>query len=51
MFSQVFEVTVMNLKNLPNRLGSSSVIVVGIGGVVAVMVAILAMAAGFPEHP
>lgn len=47
MFAQVFEVTVMNLKNLPNRLGSSSVIVVGIGGVVAVMVAILAMAAGF----
>lgn len=47
MFAQVFEVTVMNLKNLPNRLGSSSVIVVGIGGVVGVMVAILAMAEGF----
>ena len=47
MFAQVFEVTMMNLKNLPNRLGSSSVIVVGIGGVVGVMVAILAMAAGF----
>ena len=47
MFAQVVQVTVMNLKNLPNRLGSSSVIVVGIGGVVGVMVAILAMAAGF----
>ena len=47
MFAQVFEITVMNLKNLPSRLGSSSVIVVGIGGVVGVMVAILAMAAGF----
>lgn len=47
MFAQVFEVTVMNLKNLPNRLGSSSVIVVGIGGVVGVLVAILAMASGF----
>ena len=47
MFAQVFEITVMNLKNLPSRLGSSSVVVVGIGGVVGVMVAILAMAAGF----
>lgn len=47
MFAQVLEITLMNLKNLPNRLGSSSVVVVGIGGVVGVMVAILAMAAGF----
>ena len=47
MFAQIFEITVMNLKNLPSRLGSSSVVVVGIGGVVGVMVAILAMAAGF----
>ena len=47
MFAQLFEITVMNLKNLPSRLGSSSVVVVGIGGVVGVMVAILAMAAGF----
>ncbi|MXY58280.1 MAG: FtsX-like permease family protein [Gammaproteobacteria bacterium] len=47
MFAQVFEVTEMNLKNLPNRFGSSSVIVVGIGGVVGVLVAILAMASGF----
>jgi len=47
VFAQIFEITVMNLKNLPSRLGSSSVVVVGIGGVVGVMVAILAMAAGF----
>ena len=47
MFAQIFEITLMNLKNLPSRLGSSSVIVVGIGGVVGVMVAILAMGAGF----
>lgn len=47
MFAQVLEITLMNLKNLPSRLGSSSVVVVGIGGVVGVMVAILAMAAGF----
>ena len=47
MLGQVLEITVMNLKNLPSRLGSSAVIVVGIAGVVGVMVAILAMAAGF----
>ena len=47
MLGQVVEITWMNLKNLPSRLGSSSVIVVGVAGVVGVMVAILAMAAGF----
>ena len=47
MVSQIFEITMMNLKNLPSRLGSSLVIVVGIAGVVGVMVTILAMAAGF----
>ena len=47
MFAQIFEITLMNLKNLPSRFGSSSVVVVGIGGVVGVMVAILAMGAGF----
>ena len=47
MLGQVLEITAMNLKNLPSRLGSSAVIVVGIAGVVGVMVAILAMAAGF----
>ncbi len=47
MFGQIVEITLMNLRNLPSRLGSSAVIVVGIAGVVGVMVAILAMAAGF----
>lgn len=47
MFGQVVEITLMNLKNLPSRLGSSLVIVVGIAGVVGVMVVIQAMAAGF----
>lgn len=47
MFGQIVEITLMNLRNLPSRLGSSSVIVVGIGGVVGVLIAILAMAAGF----
>lgn len=37
----------MNLFNLPSRAGSSSVIVVGIAGVVAVLVGLLSMGAGF----
>ncbi len=47
MFNQVVEITLLNLRNLPARLGSSSVIVVGIAGVVGVLIAILSMAAGF----
>ena len=47
MWAQIIQITLLNLRNLPSRLGSSSVIVVGIGGVVTVLVAILAMAAGF----
>ncbi len=47
MFGQILEITVLNIRNLPARLGSSSVVVVGIGGVVGVLVAILAMGKGF----
>jgi putative ABC transport system permease protein len=47
MFAQIFEITLMNLRNLPARMGSSSVIVVGIAGVVAVLIGVLSMAAGF----
>lgn len=47
MLQQIIAVTVMNLKAIPQRLGSSSVIVVGIAGVVAVLVSVLAMATGF----
>ena len=47
MLGQIVEITLMNLRNLPSRLGSSSVIVVGIAGVVAVLVGLLSMAAGF----
>ncbi len=47
MFAQIREITLMNLQNLSSRLGSSSVIVVGIGGVVAVLVGLLSMATGF----
>ena len=37
----------MNLRNLPARLGTSLVAVIGIGGVVAVLVALLSMGEGF----
>lgn len=47
MFEQIIKISLMNLRNLPSRLGVSSVVVVGIGGVVGVLVAILAMASGF----
>lgn len=47
MFRQTLEITALNLNNLPSRIGSSSVIVVGIAGVVGVLVALLAMAGGF----
>lgn len=46
MFRQTFNVTAMNLRNVLSRKGSSSVIVVGIAGVVAVVVALLSMAEG-----
>jgi putative ABC transport system permease protein len=47
MFKQLIAVSLMSLSTLPQRLGSSSVIVIGIAGVVAVLVSVLAMAAGF----
>ena len=47
MIKQIYAVTAMNLRSLPSRLGTSAVIVIGIAGVVGVMTALLAMAAGF----
>lgn len=47
MLKQILAVTLMNLRSVPQRLGSSMVIVVGIGGVVGVLIALLAMAEGF----
>lgn len=44
---QTWSVTKVGLATIPQRLGSSSVVVVGIAGVVGVLVALLAMAAGF----
>jgi putative ABC transport system permease protein len=45
--SQVFSVTAVNLRSLRQRLGSSTVAVVGFAGVVAVFVAVLSIAEGF----
>ncbi len=44
---QALSVTRVGISTLGQRLGASSVIVVGIAGVVAVLVALLAMAGGF----
>jgi len=44
---QAWSATAVGVATIPERLGSSSVIVVGIAGVVGVLVALLAMAAGF----
>ena len=47
MLKQVFAITHLGLRSIPDRLGPSLVIVVGLAGVVAVFTALLAMAAGF----
>src|ERR1700689_3626810 len=47
MFKQGVAAIGMSLQTLPQRLGASSVIVIGIAGVVAVLVSVLAMGAGF----
>jgi putative ABC transport system permease protein len=44
---QAWSVTKVGIATIPQRLGSSSVVVVGIAGVVGVLVALLSMAAGF----
>lgn len=45
-FTQVAAVTLLNLRTIPQRVGSSAVAVVGIAGVVIVFVAVLSMAEG-----
>jgi putative ABC transport system permease protein len=46
MFSQILAVTSVNLRSIRARLGSSSVAVIGIAGVVLVFVAVLSIAEG-----
>jgi len=44
---QITQITLINLRSLPQRLGTSLVVVVGIAGVVGVLVSVLAMGEGF----
>jgi putative ABC transport system permease protein len=44
---QVVHVTLINLQTVPQRLGTSLVVVIGIAGVVSVLVSVLAMSEGF----
>ncbi|MEO8481628.1 MAG: ABC transporter permease [Acidobacteriota bacterium] len=44
---QIIAVTWLNLRTVPQRLGSSAVAVIGIAGVVVVLVAVLSVAEGF----
>jgi putative ABC transport system permease protein len=46
---QAWSVTKVGIATIPQRLGSSSVIIIGIAGVVGVLVALLAMAEGFRQ--
>jgi len=43
VLKQITAVTAMNLRSVPQRLGSSSVVVIGIAGVVAVMVSVFGL--------
>jgi putative ABC transport system permease protein len=45
--SQTLAVTALNLRTIPQRLGSSGVAIIGIAGVVVVLVSVLSIAAGF----
>ena len=45
--NQIVAITWLNVRNIPQRPGTSLVVVVGIAGVVAVLVSVLAMAEGF----
>ncbi len=44
---QIASVSAINIRSLPQRIGTSSVVVIGIAGVVAVLISVLAMSTGF----
>src|SRR5688572_20164540 len=50
LLGEIRAVTGMALRSIPQRLGSSSVVVIGIAGVVGVLVSVLGMAMSFSEH-
>lgn len=45
--AQIITITLMNLRNIPQRLGTSSVAVFGVACVVGVFIGVLSMASGF----
>jgi len=45
--SQIANVTMLNVRTIPRRLGSSLVAIIGIAGVVVVLVTVLSIASGF----
>jgi putative ABC transport system permease protein len=47
MLRQIFAITLLNLRSIPERWGPSLVIIIGLAGVVAVFTALLAMKQGF----
>lgn len=47
MLSQILAVTAVNIRSIPQRLGSSAVAIVGICGVVVVFTGVLSIAEGF----
>ncbi len=49
LLSQIVAITGLNLRNLSQRVGSSTAAVVGIAGVVTVFVAVLSIAEGFQQ--
>ena len=46
MFRQIGAVTAMNFRSMPQRISTSLVVIIGIAGVVAVLVSVLAMSTG-----
>jgi putative ABC transport system permease protein len=45
--NQILQITLINVRTIPQRLGTSMVVVIGIAGVVGVLVSVLAMSEGF----
>ena len=50
LFREIRAVTGMGLRSIPQRVASSSVVIIGIAGVVGVLVSVLGMAMSFSEH-
>jgi putative ABC transport system permease protein len=44
--TQIAAVSWMNIRSVPQRIGTSSVVIIGIGGVVAVLISVFAMSTG-----